>query len=285
MSESLMTAVTAARQRSQHIVWSMHRLVTWWPLAILAVWLFMLVFPSVIGRFNPLALDTYHAFQAPSSQHWFGTDEYGRDVFSRCIYGLRYSLGASLVISFGGAILGIVVGGLAGMGSKWIDALVMRTTDVFLAFPYLIMAIAIAAAAGPSLKTVTVALLLLWWPSYARMVRGQVLGLRRALFVDGAKSVLTPPWKIFIRHIFPHLVPALSARISLEVGNVVVALAGLSFLGLGAQPPTPELGAIISDGREYIDTAWWICTLPGIFLLAVVLSSLILSDWIEERIS
>jgi peptide/nickel transport system permease protein len=280
-----MTAVTATRQRGQAIVWSMHRLATSWPLAIIAIWLFLLIFPGVVGRYNPLTLQINHTFEPPSLQHWFGTDEYGRDVFSRCIYGLRYSLGASLVISFGGAILGIVIGGLAGMGNKWIDALVMRTTDIFLAFPYLIMAIAIAAAAGPSLTTVTVTLVLLWWPSYARMVRGQVLGLRRSLFVDGAKSVLTPRWKIFTNHILPHLVPALSARISLEVGNVVVALAGLSFLGLGAQPPAPELGAIIADGREYIETAWWICTLPGIFLIAIVLSSMFLSDWIEERIS
>jgi peptide/nickel transport system permease protein len=280
-----MSALVITRMRSNIAAGRPRRILMWWPLVIVAIWLFVLVFPGVVATAGPLTLHTNQALVSPRSHHWFGTDEYGRDVYSRCVYGLRESLAASLVISLGGALIGIIVGGLAGMGPKWIDTLLMRTTDMFLAFPYLIIAIAIASAVGESMVTLTVTLLVLWWASYARMVRGQVLGLRESLFVVGARAVSTPRWKIFCVHLLPHLVPAVSARISLEIGNVVVALAGLSFLGLGAQPPTPSLGGIIAEGRQYIGSAWWISTLPGVFVLAVVLSSLILSDWIEARIS
>jgi peptide/nickel transport system permease protein len=278
-----MAAVVALPARRSRTV-TVRKVIGWWPWILMAFWALLLAFPQILTSHDPLALDQGNALAHPSAEHWFGTDDAGRDVFTRCVYGLRYSLGAGIIISLLTALLGTIIGGIAGLGNRWVDAILMRTTDIFLAFPYLIMAIAIAAALGPSLSTVIITLLVLWWPSYARMVRGQVLSLRESAFVIGAEAAMTPRWKILTRHLVPHMLPALSARISLEVGHVVLALTGLGFLGLGVRPPTPELGSVIAGGREFINDAWWISTLPGIFVVAVVLSSMVLSDWIERRI-
>ncbi len=255
----------------------------WWPLLLVAVWLVIIVLPGFIAPQNPLALNLDNTLAPPSGQNLFGTDEAGRDLWSRCVWGVRYSLGVSIVIVVSAAVIGTLIGGLAGLLRGPIDSLLMRTTDVFLAFPYLILAIAIASAVGPGLTTVVVALTAVWWPGYARMVRGQVLALKELAFVEGARAAGTSTPMILIRHLLPHLLPQLSARVSMDVGYAVLALTGLSFLGLGAQPPTPELGAIIADARSHLLVAWWYTTLPGLFVLAAVLSAMVVSDWLEGR--
>lgn len=254
-----------------------------WPLLLLLVWLLVVALPGLIAPQNPLALNLTHTLEPPSSQHLLGTDEAGRDLWARCVWGVRYSLTTSIVIVVSAAAIGTIVGGVAGLIRGPIDALLMRTTDVFLAFPYLILAIAIASAVGPGLITVVVALVAVWWPGFARMVRGQVLALKELAFVEGARAVGTSTPMILFRHLLPHLLPQLSARVSMDVGYAVLALTGLSFLGLGAQPPTPELGAIIADARSHLLQAWWYTTLPGLFVLAAVLSSMVVSDWLERR--
>jgi peptide/nickel transport system permease protein len=255
----------------------------WWPLALIAVWLAAVAAPGLIAKEDPIALNIYNALAPPSAQHWLGTDEAGRDLWARCIYGIRYSLGVSILIVIGAAVIGTIVGGFAGLMRGWVDFLLMRSTDVFLAFPYLILAIAIASAVGPGLTTVIVALTLVWWPGYARMVRGQVLALKELSFVEGARAAGTSTPMILVRHLLPHLLPQLTARVSMDIGYAVLALTGLSFLGLGAQPPTPELGAIIATARSHLLQAWWYTTLPGVFVLAAVLSATIVSDWLEAR--
>ena len=257
--------------------------VQWWPLGLIAIWLLVIALPGLIAPQNPLALNLSNTLAAPSLQNLFGTDEAGRDLWSRCVWGVRYSLGISIVIVLSAAAIGTLIGGLAGLLRGWIDSLLMRTTDVFLAFPYLILAIAIASAVGPGLTTVVVALTAVWWPGYARMVRGQVLALKELAFVEGARAAGTSTLMILLRHLLPHLLPQLSARVSMDVGYAVLALTGLSFLGLGAQPPTPELGAIIADARSHLLEAWWYTTLPGLFVLAAVISSMVISDWLENR--
>jgi peptide/nickel transport system permease protein len=254
----------------------------WWPAVLLAIWLLLVIVPQVLARQNPDTLDPANALASPSAQHWFGTDEAGRDVFARCVYGIRYSVGVSIAIVLIAALVGSVLGGLAGLGNKLLDGLVMRTTDVFLAFPYLILAIAIAAAEGPGLTTALIALAAVWWPSYARLVRGQVLVLRELPFVEGARAVNTPLRRIFVRHMLPHLGTQLYARIAMDIGYAILALTGLSFLGLGVQPPTPELGSIIADARNYTLQAWWYATLPGLFILAAVVSSICIANWLER---
>ena len=255
----------------------------WWPLALIAVWLLIVLVPGVVAPQDPLQLNLTTTLAPPSGQHLFGTDEAGRDLWARCVWGVRYSLGISILIVVSAAVIGTFIGGVAGLFRGPIDALLMRTTDVFLAFPYLILAIAIASAVGPGLTTVVVALTAVWWPGYARMVRGQVLALKELPFVEGARASGTSTMMILFRHLLPHLIPQLSARVSMDVGYAVLALTGLSFLGLGAQPPTPELGAIIADAHSHLLVAWWYTTLPGLFVLAAVLSSMVVSDWFEGR--
>ncbi len=255
----------------------------WWPVALIVVWLAAVAAPGLIANQDPIELNIYNALAPPSAQHWLGTDEAGRDLWARCIYGIRYSLGVSILIVIGAAVIGTIIGGFAGLMRGWVDFLLMRSTDVFLAFPYLILAIAIASAVGPGLTTVIVALTLVWWPGYARMVRGQVLALKELSFVEGARAAGTSTPMILVRHLVPHLLPQLSARVSMDIGYAVLALTGLSFLGLGAQPPTPELGAIIATARSHLLQAWWYTTLPGIFVLAAVLSAMVVSDWLEAR--
>jgi len=257
--------------------------VRWWPVGLIAIWLLVIALPGLIAPKNPLALNLSNTLAPPTPQSLFGTDEAGRDLWSRCVWGVRYSLGISIVIVLSAAAIGTLVGGLAGLLRGWIDSVLMRTTDVFLAFPYLILAIAIASAVGPGLTTVVVALTAVWWPGYARMVRGQVLALKELAFVEGARAAGTSTLMILLRHLLPHLLPQLSARVSMDVGYAVLALTGLSFLGLGAQPPTPELGAIIADARSHLLEAWWYTTLPGLFVLAAVISSMVISDWLESR--
>jgi peptide/nickel transport system permease protein len=255
----------------------------WWPLLLIVVWIVIIALPGLIAPQNPLTLNLGNTLAPPSGQNLFGTDEAGRDLWSRCVWGVRYSLGVSVVIVISAAVIGTLIGGLAGLLRGPIDSLLMRTTDVFLAFPYLILAIAIASAVGPGLTTVVVALTAVWWPGYARMVRGQVLALKELAFVEGARAAGTSTPMILVRHLLPHLLPQLSARVSMDVGYAVLALTGLSFLGLGAQPPTPELGAIIADARSHLLVAWWYTTLPGLFVLAAVLSAMVVSDWLEGR--
>jgi peptide/nickel transport system permease protein len=254
----------------------------WWPLVLLLAWVIVILFPGLVAHRSPLNLNLDSTLAPPSSRHWFGTDEDGRDLFARCIYGVKDSVGTSIVIVFAAAAIGLVLGGLAGMGNRLMDAVVMRTTDAFLAFPYLILAIALAAALGSGLTTVMIALLAVWWPSYARAVRGQVLVLRELPFIEGAHAIGTPRRWIFVRHMLPHLVSQLAARVSVDVGYAILALTGLSFLGLGAQPPTPELGAIIADARNYALQSWWYATLPGIFILLAVLSSMAIGNRLER---
>jgi peptide/nickel transport system permease protein len=256
---------------------------TWWPLLLVAIWVLVIALPGLIAPQNPLALNLANTLAPPTAHSYFGTDEAGRDLWARCVWGVRYSLGVSVVIVVSAAVIGTLIGGLAGLLRGPIDSLLMRTTDVFLAFPYLILAIAIASAVGPGLTTVIVALTAVWWPGYARMVRGQVLALKELAFVEGARAAGTSTLMLLFRHLLPHLLPQLSARVSMDVGYAVLALTGLSFLGLGAQPPTPELGAIIADARSHLLQAWWYTTLPGLFVLAAVLSSMVVSDWLEGR--
>jgi peptide/nickel transport system permease protein len=279
-----MATVTITRTGRRR--WSVgHLLNTGWPVLLALVWVVLIVAPGVVAHQNPLNLDPEHALAKPRGAHWFGTDEAGRDLFSRCVYAVRDSLGVSILIVLGAAVFGTILGSLAGLGNRWVDAIVMRATDIFLAFPYLVLAIAIAAAEGPGLSTVLIALVVVWWPSYARTVRGQILVLRELPFVEGARAVNTPTRWILLRHLLPHLSSQLYARMALDIGYAVLALTGLSFLGLGARPPTPELGSIIADARNYALQAWWYATLPGLFILAAVLSANVLGSRLERRFS
>jgi peptide/nickel transport system permease protein len=218
----------------------------------------------------------------PSAEHWFGTDDLGRDVFSRVISGAKYSLGVAVVILTLAVTTGAVVGAVAGYFGGFVDEILMRITDMFLAFPALILAIAISATLGPSLRNAVISLSTVFWPWYARLVRGQVLAIKSRDFVEAARSVGVPGFRLLYRHILPSAVSVVIIQMTLDVGFAILATSALSFIGLGAQPPTPEWGAMISSARNYFRDAWWYITFPGLALTITVLGFNLIGDGLRD---
>jgi peptide/nickel transport system permease protein len=218
----------------------------------------------------------------PSAQHWFGTDDYGRDLFSMVVYGAQTSLRICLMVVAISTLIGVILGGLAGYFGGVIDEVLMRITDVFLSVPYLIFALAIAAALGRSIDHIMEAMIITWWPTYARLLRGQVLTIREQQYVEAARSVGASNSRILFRHIFPNSFAPLLVQITLDLGAVLLVAAGLSFIGLGASPGTAEWGLMISSGRTVMFHAWWYVTFPGLAILMVVLGFNLLGDGLRD---
>jgi len=218
----------------------------------------------------------------PSSQYFFGTDELGRDIFSRVLYGTRISLETALIAVGLSLLIGIPLGAIAGASYWLIDETIMRITDIFLSFPPLLLAIAIAAFLGPSLQNAMLAIAISWWPWYTRIVRGQAISLKERQFVMAAKAIGTPPFKIIFGHIVPNCIAPVIVQASMDIGGVILTIASLSFLGLGAQPPTPEWGLMISTSRNYFFTAWWYSLFPGLAIFITVLMFNLLGDGLRE---
>jgi peptide/nickel transport system permease protein len=218
----------------------------------------------------------------PSIQHLFGTDDYGRDIFSMVIYGAQTSFRICIIVVAISTLFGIILGGIAGYFGGVIDEVLMRITDVFLAIPYLILAMAVAAALGRSIDHIMEAMIIVWWPTYARLMRGQVIAVREQQFVEAARSVGASNSRILFRHIFPNSFAPLLVEITLDLGAVLLVAAGLSFLGLGASPGTAEWGLMISSGRVHMFHAWWYVTFPGLAILLVVLGFNLLGDGLRD---
>jgi peptide/nickel transport system permease protein len=218
----------------------------------------------------------------PSAQHLFGTDDYGRDIFSMVVYGAQTSLRICLMVVAISTLIGVILGGLAGYFGGVIDEVLMRITDVFLSIPYLILALAIAAALGRSIDHIMEAMIITWWPTYARLLRGQVLAIREQQYVEAARSVGASNSRILFRHILPNSFAPLLVQITLDLGAVLLVAAGLSFIGLGASPGTAEWGLMISEGRTVMFHAWWYVTFPGLAILMVVLGFNLLGDGLRD---
>jgi peptide/nickel transport system permease protein len=236
----------------------------------------------VISPFAPLAQNVVAGLRPPSFEHLLGTDKLGRDIFSRMLYGARISLlvGASVVLIGGG--IGTLLGLIAGYAGGLVDEAIMRITDLFFAFPALILAMAIAGALGPSLQNALIAISAVTWPVYARLIRGQVLALKEREFVLAARALGIPEWRIVLRHILPNTLAPLLVQASFDMGGAITSVAGLSFIGFGAQPPTPEWGVMISEGRNYIATQWWLATVPASAILLVVGGFNLLGDGLRD---
>ena len=230
----------------------------------------VILFPGFFAPYDPLELNVINRLQAPSKAHIFGTDEGGRDIFSRVLYGAKDSVGASIIIVLMASGLGTILGAIAGWFGGKIDFYLMRIVDVFLSFPYLVLAMALAASLGRDMRSAILALILVWWPSYARMVRGQVLSIKERLFIRAARTVGASSYQILFWHIIPHTYRTVGVRASMDVGYVLISLTGLSFLGLGAQNPSPEWGLMISNARSYVLASWWYSVFTGIAILLVV---------------
>ncbi|MDR7515470.1 MAG: ABC transporter permease [Armatimonadota bacterium] len=228
--------------------------------------------PQWVAPRDPLALAMGDRLHPPSARYWFGTDEGGRDLFSRIVYGARYSVGMALVVVLAAAGVGSVYGVVAGYAGGTVDMVMMRVVDIFLAFPYLILAMAIASALGRGAFSAVAALAVVWWPSFARMVRGQVLSVREHQYVEAARALGASDRVILFRHVLPQCLPAVGARITLDLGYAILALTGLSFLGLGVQNPTPEWGLMVATSRMFVFRAWWYAVMPGVAIFLTVLA-------------
>lgn len=251
-------------------------------LFLLVVLLFIAIFGPYIAPNDPIQVNTPDRFQAPGRDYWFGTDEFGRDIFSRILYGGRIAVQIGLVsvtVAFlGGIVLGLVSGYYGGL----VDTILSRLLEIWLSFPDILFVIAVVAILGPSLNTVILALGFLSIPAYARIVRGSVLSARGELYVEAARSVGVNSSRIMLRHILPNVVAPLIILSSLRFGGALLTGAGLSFIGLGAQPPSPEWGAILSTGRMYMYQAPWITVFPGLAIAVFVLGVNMLGDGLRD---
>lgn len=248
-------------------------------LIIIAV-LIPIIFPSA----KHINQDTNPSIKllAPSLQHIFGTDELGRDIFKRVLLGTRISLTTALFAVGLAIVIGVPLGAAAGFLGGSIDEIIMRFTDIFLGFPPLLLSIAIAAFLGPNLRNATLAIALAWWPWYTRIVRGQALSLKERPFVKASEAMGAPPGKIIFRHIIPNCIAPVIVQASMDIGGVILTIASLSFLGLGAQPPQPEWGLMVSTSRNYFLNAWWYSIFPGLAIFFTVLIFNLLGDGLRE---
>lgn len=262
------------------IRWSPARL---WVVATVVVVALLVLVPDLLAPADPLRLTASERFRPPSLQHPFGTDEGGRDIFSRVIHGARLSLGTSIAVVAFAAGFGTLVGAISGWFGGLTDRIVMRVVDVGLAFPYLVLAMAIAASLGRGMRSAVVALALVWWPSYARMIRGMVLSLKEDLHVRAARTLGASTFQQLRWHIVPHTLPQLNVRVTLDIGYAVIALTGLSFLGLGAQNPSPEWGLLIANAKTYVFSAWWYAVFPGVAIFVTVLNFVGLGDALAKE--
>ncbi|HUG16003.1 MAG TPA: nickel transporter permease [Thermomicrobiales bacterium] len=251
-------------------------------LAIIALFLVLAAFGPLLTPHDPLVPDMPSRLVGPSMTNFFGTDELGRDVFSRVIAGARISLGIATVILVIAIPVGTLIGLVAGYSGGWVDEVLMRVTDIFLAFPAIILAMAIAAALGPNLRNTVIALTLVYWPWYARLVRGQVLQIKERDYVEAARSVGASAPRLIGRHILPNSVAPIIIQATIDFGFAVLATAGLSFIGLGAQPPSPEWGSMISNARTFFRVAWWYFTFPGLALTVTVIGFNLLGDGLRD---
>lgn len=254
-------------------------------LASVAVLIVLAVAGSRLAPYPPGALDLGNQLAPPTLAHPFGADDLGRDIFSRVIVGAQYSLVAVAAVLGSALVIGIAVGAIAGYTGGLADDILMRVTDIFLAFPGVVLALAIAAALGPGLTSAMLALAAIWWPTYARLVRGQVLSVKSNDYVDAARSLGASGTRIVVVHILRNGIAPVLVQLTLDMGNVLVSFAGLSFLGLGAAVGTAEWGAMVSAGQSNLLTNWWLSTFPGLAIFLSALALNMLGDTIQDILS
>ncbi|TIP73752.1 MAG: ABC transporter permease [Mesorhizobium sp.] len=221
---------------------------------------------------------------APSAEHWFGTDDLGRDILSRVIFGSRWTLYVVILVAVIAAPIGLLVGTVAGYAGGWIDAILMRITDIFLAFPKLILALAFVAALGPGIENAVLAIAITSWPPYARIARAETLTVRNSDYIKAVQLMGASPFRIVLRHIMPLCISSLIVRVTLDMAGIILTAAGLGFLGLGAQPPLPEWGAMIASGRRFVLDQWWVAGAPGFAILIVSLGFNLLGDGLRDAL-
>jgi ABC-type dipeptide/oligopeptide/nickel transport system permease subunit len=253
-------------------------------LGIIAVLCFLAVFAPVLAPYSPYDQDLYSVLAAPSTAHWLGTDNLGRDLFSRILYGTRVSLFVGVVSSALSAALGVAIGLFAGFKGGMVDAVIMRVTDAFLCFPPLIFILAMSAALGPGLHNVMLSFALFGWTGFARITRGQVLQIRELPFVEAARSIGVPPFRIMSRHILPNALAPILIAITITVGTAILVESGVSFLGLGVQPPTASWGKELRLGFTYLEAAPLFAIAPGVMISLAVVAFNFVGDGLRDAL-
>jgi peptide/nickel transport system permease protein len=253
-------------------------------LLLIAVFVASALAAPVLAPYDPIKQALSQRLKPPTAEHWMGTDQLGRDLYSRMLFGAQISLTVGVGVVFPVVLFGIVLGLVAGYIGGWVDEILMRITDVFLAFPSLILAMAIAGALGPSLLNAMIAIAAVSWPVYVRLVRGQVLSLRQREFVEAARSIGAATPRILWRHLLPNLLAPLLVQATFDLGGTILTAAGLSFIGFGAQIPSPEWGRLISDGRTYVNTQPWLPFFPGFAILLTVAAFNLIGDGLRDAL-
>ena len=232
--------------------------------------------------YDPIATDPMNRLQAPSPHHPLGTDQLGRDILSRLLYGARISIRIALIVVALAGVSGTLIGVLCGYLGGWVDNLLMRITDMFMAFPQLILAMAISSALGPSLENVVIAVSMTEWTFFARLARSRAIAVREEDYVEAARAMGATGWRVLARHVLPMCLSPVIVQATLEMGGIIRTAASLGFLGLGAQPPTPEWGVMVTAGRNYLPNQWWVSTFPGLAIFLTVLGYNLLGDGIRD---
>ena len=228
------------------------------------------------------ATHPFMVLRPPSALHWFGTDNVGRDILSRVIYGARVSPVIAIFVLVIACVIGIPLGVVAGYFGGWLDEALMRVTDIFLAFPPLLLALALATVLPPSLTSLIIAISVTWWPWYTRLIRGQAASVAGRPYVESCRALGIPAYRILLRHILPNSLTPLIVQVSLDFGGVILTASALSFLGLGAQDPTPDWGLMVAEGQGYFTTAWWVVTFPGLAILVTAFAFTLVGDGLRD---
>ncbi|WP_064683878.1 ABC transporter permease [Rhizobium bangladeshense] len=255
-------------------------------LLIIVALLFIAAFADFIATHNPVVGDLRNARLLPpgTGEFLLGTDDQGRDIFSRLIYGSRLTLLVVVLVAVISAPIGLIIGTVSGYAGGWVDATLMRITDIFLAFPKLVLALAFVAALGPGIQNAIIAIAITSWPPYARIARAETLTVRRSDYISAVRLMGASPLRIIVRHVMPLCISSLIVRVTLDMAGIILTAAGLGFLGLGAQPPLPEWGAMIASGRRFILDQWWVAAMPGIAILIVSLGFNLLGDGLRDAL-
>jgi peptide/nickel transport system permease protein len=251
---------------------------------IIVLILLLALLAPMVAPYPPKEMQYDSVLTPPSRVHWFGTDELGRDTLSRVIWGGRETLASGLISIVVGLSGGILVGTISAYFGGVLDLVIQRIVEIFQAFPNILLLLSIIAIIGPGLTTAMISIGLSWIPGYSRLVRGLVLSERNYDYVDAARAIGASDWRIMFRHVLPNIAPQLLVYATVDLGFAVMLTAGLSYIGLGAQPPSPEWGAMLNYGRSYINTAWWVSVFPGLAIFSVVLSANLFGDGLRDAL-
>lgn len=251
-------------------------------LAIIVALLLVAMLSPLLAPGTPYGQDLANRLKPPSAENWFGTDQLGRDIYTRVVHGAHLTLIIVVLVAILAAPAGLLIGTVAGYAGGIVDTVLMRITDVFLAFPRLVLALAFVAALGPGIENAVIAIALTSWPPYARVARAETLALRSSDFIAAARLQGASPGRIVLRHIVPLCLSSVIVRVTLDMAGIILTAAGLGFLGLGAQPPLPEWGAMVAAGRDFILEQWWVATIPGIAIFIVSLGFNLLGDGLRD---